>query len=239
MKKLITIAVMLVSNHLYANTNSSCVQSSSQIKAQYQITESQQNHQQSRELTLWRNGEQVAHQSDNIVELWQHLKNNQIRPIRYFTEHKRGIEYQPSEVTGKQSWSAKYQLLDKKLIDKMKLVSEQGQGCDKSQLLEFADKNIKIKVNWLPELQLAQSIQISQGQYAREIKLLSKNTDKTLINQQFKQWDLYQTTDYADVGDNENDPFLAKMINQGFIEHGATGFYNQNGEMLQGHGHHH
>ena len=31
---------------------------------------------------------------------------------------------------------------------------------------------------------------------------------------------------------------VAKMINLGFIEHGATGFYNQQGEAIQG-GHHH
>ena len=57
---------------------------------------------------------------------------------------------------------------------------------------------------------------------------------------QFAEWYNYQTTDYAYIGDNENDPFLAKMINQGFVEHGASGFYDAQGNQLQGsHKHHH
>ncbi len=32
----------------------------------------------------------------------------------------------------------------------------------------------------------------------------------------FTQYSRYQSTDYADVGDNESTPFLAAMINQGF-----------------------
>ena len=47
------------------------------------------------------------------------------------------------------------------------------------------------------------------------------------------------STDFADVGDNEAGPFLRKMIALGFVEHGASGFYQANGETLQGGAHHH
>ena len=33
------------------------------------------------------------------------------------------------------------------------------------------------------------------------------------------RWRGYQSTDFADIGDNESDPFLQRMIHQGFIEH--------------------
>ena len=44
----------------------------------------------------------------------------------------------------------------------------------------------------------------------------------------------YQTTDYADIGDDHTDPFLTNMVHQGFIEAGASGFYNASGEALEG-----
>lgn len=55
----------------------------------------------------------------------------------------------------------------------------------------------------------------------------------------FDRWHTWPSTDFADVGDNEADPFLRKMIALGFVEHGASGFYQANGETLQGGAHHH
>ena len=42
----------------------------------------------------------------------------------------------------------------------------------------------------------------------------------------------------ADIGDDHTDPFLTNMVNQGFIEAGASGFYDQNGNAI-GEGHRH
>ena len=39
---------------------------------------------------------------------------------------------------------------------------------------------------------------------------------KSEIERQFSVWQAYQTTDYADVGDYESNPILAKMIRVGF-----------------------
>ena len=36
----------------------------------------------------------------------------------------------------------------------------------------------------------------------------------------------YQTTDFADIGDDHTDPFLTDMVHQGFIEHGSDGVYH-------------
>ncbi len=47
-------------------------------------------------------------------------------------------------------------------------------------------------------------------------------------------------TDGADIGDNEFDPFLLKMINQVHIEHSAAGFYDSKRMSLDtSHGHQH
>ncbi len=47
-------------------------------------------------------------------------------------------------------------------------------------------------------------------------------------------------TDCADIGDNESDPFLLKMINQVDIEHGSAGFYDSKRMSLDAsHSHQH
>ena len=88
------------------------------------------------------------------------------------------------------------------------------------------------------KLAIANSVTNKKSDTQTLLSLNDVNSDTPAIKAQFAKWDNFQTTDYADIGDNESDPFLAKMINLGFIEHGATGFYNQQGEAIQG-GHHH
>lgn len=81
-------------------------------------------------------------------------------------------------------------------------------------------------------------MRISKPQLTQTLTLDKVKFDKAAVMQQFANWDSFQTTDYADIGDNEGDPFLAKMINLGFIEHGASGFYDASGKALGG-GHSH
>lgn len=59
------------------------------------------------------------------------------------------------------------------------------------------------------------------------------------ITQQFARLNGGDTTDYADVGDSESDPFLEKRINLGFIEHGAIGFCDADVHVLEGSHQHH
>ena len=78
MKKALLIIATLVSTSSFA---SQCDIDAKQLKADYKITNSHKAQQSSESLTLWRNNQQVAHQSEVITELWQHLANNQIRRV--------------------------------------------------------------------------------------------------------------------------------------------------------------
>ncbi len=70
--------------------------------------------------------------------------------------------------------------------------------------------------------------------------LVSLESDEDKVGDRFAAWDSHDTTDFADIGDNESDPFLLKMINLGFISHGASGFYDASGNMISsGVGHFH
>jgi hypothetical protein len=237
MKKALLIIAALVSTRSFAQQ---CDVNPEVLKADYKITNTKKAQQTTDTLILWRNQQQVAQQGEVMTELWQHLTNNQLRPIRYFNVQQRGIEYQPSEVRGVQNWSAKTQLVDNHLIKKMTLISIQGEGCNKIKNYTLSENGSEFKLAFFTQSKLVNIFSVSNqnGQVSTQLSLINVSSDEAVIADQFSKWDNFQTTDYADIGDNESDPFLAKMINLGFIEHSKTGFYNQDGESIQG-GHHH
>ena len=71
---------------------------------------------------------------------------------------------------------------------------------------------------WLPQIKQAAPL----------IRKSEKNTLKTVMagrsspnqtSQFFAKGQGHQTMNFADIGDNEVDPFISAMINQGFVEH--------------------
>ncbi|MGO2275719.1 hypothetical protein ACTXIM_07305 [Pseudoalteromonas nigrifaciens] len=237
MKKALLMMTVLFSSSAFSQQ---CDVNPALLKATYTVTNNKNNEPTTQALTLWRNQQQVAHQNEITTELWQHLTNKQIRPIRYFNAQQRGIEYQPSEVRGVQNWSAKNQLVDAHLIAKMTLVNTQGTGCDevKNYVLNEAETEYKLALFTQSKLVKTFSVSSKKSQVSTLLSLNNVSSNEQAIVAQFAKWDNFQTTDYADIGDNENDPFLAKMINLGFIEHSATGFYNQQGQAIQGEHYH-
>lgn len=242
--KYIISAALAVTASLNAQAEQQCTVDAQVLKASYS---QQQGAQSAQPFDLWRLNQQVAHQShaQHIAELWQQLPNGQVRPIRYFEKYQRAIEYQPSELKHQGqavNWSQKYQLVHPQLLAQ-DYDTQTGEGCELEQHYTYKKGNQKLSLVWLPELKLVKklttSVQHDDGHWHQQgtLELVSYSADADEVAAQFKQWDTYQSTDYADVGDNEHDPFLAKMINQGFIEHGGSGFYDQHGHAIGGHHH--
>lgn len=63
----------------------------------------------------------------------------------------------------------------------------------------------------------AGKLRLSSGDTQRDWILERVIEDEAEVRKMFRQWDDYETTDYADIGDNESDPFLMRMINMGFL----------------------
>ena len=222
-----------------------CKTSNSVIGAEYKITtlKKNDNRSHSRHLVLWRNGRQVAHQlsETGITEVWEQTSNGLLRLVRYFDHHHRGIEYQPNEINkgkGNKNWEIKTQLITNKLIKAMQKKSVTGKDCKKTAQYALKSGNKTINLDWLTQPRLVKSYSETTEASKTQWELLRIITDKKQINSIFSVRSNYQTTDYADIGDNESDPFLMKMINLGFVEHGASGFYDTKGNTLKAHHHH-
>lgn len=192
-------------------------------------------------LNLWRRDTEVAHQyvDNQVTEIWNLVSDGRVRPVRYFDEYRRGIEYQPSELNsgrGDRDWQSKNVLISKQLFEQLELVGVEGEGCDLIETYSLTNNKGQIDLVWLPAVDL-----IKRYRQETESHISEWHLEEIMVppgvDDVFDERAVYQTTDYADIGDNETDPFLRQMINLGFVSHGASGFYNADGQAL-GHGHH-
>lgn len=187
------------------------------------------------QLTLHRFNKQVVHlyPEKHYGDWWTKTANNRLMLNRFFPDNQRVIEYQADELSSKLSWQSKYQLLESDFINKMEVVKESGAGCQLSQQRSFEKGEYHYQLTWLPKWSLVTSYQVFRGdEKIARWQLLNYQVNKKQIADYIAELSDYRATDYADIGDNENDEFLAKMINQGFVEHKATGFYNSQGDNI-------
>lgn len=220
MNKLIVILSLLLSQMSVASQGSECPDDYKNLSANYEITETDtQGVTKSIYLNLWRKGNQLAHQHPQrkVTEHWSLLSNNKITTAHYFDSHQRGIEYQPGELLGKQkNWQSKYQIVPDSLINKMQLIQRAGQDCQQTETYQLQEGDMKYNLVWLPQRHLLQSYSLQSAETTISWTLTNINADINKITAFFRQRDQYQMTDYADIGDNESDPFLLSMINLGF-----------------------
>jgi hypothetical protein len=237
--KILLLVLAICSSQVFAQ----CSESATKLTATYQLTAQNGPTSHQNALVLWRNGATVAHQypQTNITESWYLLQNKQIKPTRFFDTQQRAIEYQPGEkVHGKSEsdWWYRYQLLSNDLIAQLEKTTVSGKGCQRVQHYSQQVGDTKIELQWLVESQLIRYYRWQQGNKQEVWQLQNLSHDAALIDNFFSQRADYQNTDFADIGDDHSDPFLIKMVTLGFIEHGASGFYDDKGNALDG-AHHH
>ncbi len=251
MKKIIAIVTgMLVHTAVLAN----CDADIANIGAHYQITKQIKPIQTSEHSTgsashstssikenmlFWRRGNEVAHEypEAGITEIWNLVSNGQVRPIRYFDKEKRGIEYQPDDINkgkGDRDWSGKFQLISDAQLAAMTLVSRQGQGCKAEEVYHLETSTLKSELVWLPQLKLVKRFSEERPNFKLIWNLQEIIHEPKQINRIFATRSDFLLMDYADIGDNESDPFVRKLINQGFVSHTTSGFYNEHGQPIAG-----
>ena len=198
--KLISILMLTISFQSYGvcNLDSQILSASFNVTS---VTKKGKKEQQT--INLWRMGEQVAYEyvEQGVTELWQHISNGQIRPVRYFDRYKRGIEYQPLAVnytSGNGSWSSKKKILDDNYIKRLVMIDADGEGCKETVYYENLsnDKQSfihqKINVSWLTHFELPKNISIKKDNRTlvwELTKIIEANTEVLAF---FKKLESYQ-----------------------------------------------
>jgi len=197
-----------------------------------------------RNMELWRDGDRVmfVYPDRGIAEQWERNGNGALHLTTWFDKDRQGIEYMPEDI-GSQSdskrWSEKWQLFPDTLLQKMQVKGESGHDCKVTRKLMQASPVRTVKLEWLVAMKLPENYSVSTKNGTESWALKELVTDQKKIRQTFDQRSHYKTTDYIDIGDNEDDPFLRKMIHLGFVSHHASGFYDSDGHALEGSDHAH
>jgi len=183
---------------------------------------------ESSHFSIWRGDRQIAHEytDTHITELWEKGASERMRLVRYFEQHERGIEYQPGEEgleTSREAWLTKSRLIPANMLAGMEMKRASGQACERTEHYEKQEHGLTIHIAWLPGLNLVKSASWETENTRTELRLEGTVTDRAEVNAVFARLSDYQTTDFADIGDQESDPFLQKMINLGFTDHDQRG----------------
>ncbi len=204
----------------------------SHLSARYGVSNS---HGDSREVTLIRNKQQVIYQHNpQSFELW----DSRGEYVRYFPIEHRSVSYRKGDLLSL-NMHFNFEQLNHlispttiKGLQQLALRNKDMADTCITQQYSGEQSGHKLTVSWIEKLGLPQSFVVSDASGSMQYQLLevtsfSNNEFGALISG-------YQDIDFADVGDNESDPFIAKMIHQGFIQHGSSGFYDSQGNKLAG-----
>ncbi|WP_448213546.1 hypothetical protein [Colwellia sp. MEBiC06753] len=169
-------------------------------------------------------GQRLAHvdTANQVIDIWyqnqNQNQNQQVQLTRIFEHYHQGIEYQPTDLQLSQTQDKPWQLVPTQLFKQMKKVSTSGQGCQRTEVYELTTDHQVVRLTWLPELTLPQQFSITDQQktMSSTLALTQLAFDQKTLNQRFSHWDDVRLTDFADIGDNEQNPVLNKMIKQGF-----------------------
>ncbi|MDF1638674.1 hypothetical protein [Alcanivorax jadensis] len=223
---LILVSLLCVATGVFAQ----CIQQDEgrALHARYQVFDGDT----SRHVDFYRFQDRVAWRQGEVISVWRKDADS-ASLLRVFPGHQRSIWYPTGDLRalGKEAqwqtvtgWPQPEKAGFTPVNDSSVVVV---QGC-KAWQYEKAGQTVL----WAEEPALP--VRMSDGE--RRWQLVS--LQQVPASETFVRWEQWPSTDFADVGDNEADPFLRKMIALGFVEHGASGFYSAEGEARQG-GHHH
>jgi len=190
-------------------------------------------------LLLLRQQAQTAfYNPQNRVAEWWRFDNPQHPQFsRVFGEAKRRIDYYMGDLRtlGVQVSQAEIESFAVNHL-RQALTKVPQSDCAEAEAYEGDYHQVHYRMLWSTTLQLPLTLETTvQGKVSRwQAQQFVNSAD---VTGHFQQWQAYKRTDFADVGDNEQDPFLAKMINQGFVEHSEHAAYDSRGNPLGNHSH--
>lgn len=202
---------------------------------EYQLTGAQQG-----QLQLLRSQAQTAYYNpaNGVAEWWDFRQAKHPNFTRVFSQQQRRIDYYTGDLRTLNIHVAQSEIESFATSALRQQLTPKGDGpCAASQRFEGDYQGRHYQLVWSQRLQLPLTLTITDQHRSQQWQAKAQLSGQQ-VAQQLQQWQQFSDTDYADIGDNETDPFLAQMINQGFVEHSEHAVYNSQGQPVQG-GHHH
>lgn len=150
----------------------------------------------------------------SITEVWS-LGKGGVSLINILKKHKVGIEYFPSDFVSlnkKVQWKEVTSLLPLSFITKENQRDTLKFWDHDAIVYEAGNRDIIFTITWLPKLNMPAKIIESTAQYDVETILLNSYTSREISLNDWINTHTNEVYDFADIGDNENDPLLRKIM---------------------------
>lgn len=187
---------------------------------QHQQPESEQNYQ----WRFWRSSNhiQTYNQQDNSGEAWSKSARGEISYQRLFHAQQQIIDYVPGDLKAIGSnvdWPMLATLLNQEMIQDLVCTDDIDSQSRPIQHCHSRSKPEKLQIDWLTQEQLPASITLTEHDQRMTSRLL---TSYPLAKSPWQEpsSNHYRLTDFADLGDKENDPFIKSILSK--IKGGAS-----------------
>lgn len=236
---------------LDAALNDFCLewQQESPLRAEYTITKTPKVRGSSKDKSwvFWRLGDSQSpvafeYPAEQVTDVWHPTRNGYLQLTRYFDFASRGVEYHSADLNrgrGLRGWDGKYQVFSDQALAQMQKINAEDIGCMSQS--RYLKKKVasSVSIKWLQQVKIPLEIQYRSAGQVITHRLVNLSKVSEADSSKFKQRSDYNLIDFADIGDNESDPFLLSMMNLGFVNHGASGFYDASGNLAIGFAHRH
>ena len=235
----IYLSLAFLSTQAFAIISSCELNTNTDFQASYEFSTPQGKN----SLNYYRMKDKVAFEylNQGVTEIWTKTQSDKAFLIRGFNLDKRGIEYEVIDLSMENkssSWEKKKNIMHPDNFDFDNGFVEKSQGCS---LWHYAKstKNREIKMVWNDKKSILVSLEVKDAGQVTYNYVLEKLENIKGEKNHITRVQGYDRTDFADIGDNESDPFFRKMINLGFISHHEANIIDTKGNALAlQHSHH-
>ncbi|PHR59560.1 MAG: hypothetical protein COA44_01050 [Arcobacter sp.] len=227
-----TLFLTLCSLNLLALPVSCDIHTNNNFVAKYTITTP---HTQNK-INYYRVDKQRAFEylNQGITEVWTKAPKNQVTLIRGFDKEKRSIEYESIDLKmeNKSSvWDIRKNIMNPESFNFTKPSKKHIKGCTLRHYGKI-ENGKTITMDWNKEGDVLVRFEVKKKDEILYLYTLDEFQKIDTQNNHLKTVMSYDRTDFADIGDNESDPFFRKMINLGFISHHEANIIDAEGNTL-------
>ncbi len=161
------------------------------------------------------------HPDRGLVEVWTRAPNGELRFARWFPQHQRAITYTSGELAslGRHAeWDTVSAVVPPDVRTALSDAGKTKFRCLDATVHRGELDGKRYELVWLTKLVLPARLTVTTGGARHELVLESVETGDAVARALARGRD-YAAMDYADIGDHESDPFVARLIAQGFVEH--------------------
>lgn len=169
---------------------------------------------------LWRRPSliEIREKGGESGEVWERGPDRRISYRRIFHEERRVIEYTPGDLRAlrrEPDWARLSNLVDPALLGRdLKRSGEEERLGRRAERYRGRLDGVEVELLWLSREQIPALIREIYPDRERQLRLIEiyPLEESPWPHGRFAE---YRHTDYADIGDQEADPFLRKLLNEG------------------------